>query len=173
MSLKLGKLLEDDPRSKKLSRAQLLALHPEKDYSDGRTKQCFADECDIDKIMARFDKTQTISHVAKYEGTYADFSDFDFHGHLNKMNEGQAIFDDLPAELRQEFGQSPAKFFEYVNDPANADQLQKKLTGLAKPGRQMPGADQTKAEEAAQKPVEGKKAKPEAEASAGGKKPAE
>ncbi len=137
MSLSLAKLREADKR-KKLTRAQILALEPDKVYDDGRTKQCYKDECDIQKIMDRFARTQTISHLAKHEGVYADFSDFDFHEQTMKLTRGREIFDELPAELRTEFQQSPAKFFAYVNDPVNVDKLREKLPGLAKPGRQLP-----------------------------------
>ncbi len=136
MSLLIAKLHRASPGKK--NRGQLLALVRETVYDDGRTKQCHADECDINKIMARFDKTGTISHLAKFEGVYADFSDFDFHEQTNMLTRGREIFDELPAELRSEFHQSPAAFFAYVNDPANAKELRKKLPGLAEPGRQLP-----------------------------------
>ncbi len=136
MSMHLAKLAAADGR-KKLTRTQIIALAKATAYVDGRTKQCHADECDINKIMARFDVTGTISHLEKYEGVYADFSDFDFHEQSNKLAEGREIFDALSAEVRREFGQSPAKFFQYVNDPANADDLRNKLPDLAKPGTQL------------------------------------
>ncbi len=136
MSQALAQLAALDGR-KKLSRTQVLALAKPTVYNDGRTKQCHRDECDINKIMARFAVTGTISHLEKYEGVYADFSDFDFHEQTNKLTEGREIFDALPAEVRREFGQSPAKFFEYVNDPANAENLRKHLPALAKPGQQI------------------------------------
>ncbi len=118
-------------------------------YKDGRTKQCFKDECDIDKIMQRAAKGGTISHLNKYEGVYADFSEFDFFEHTQKLTKGREIFDDLPAEVRQEFGQSPAKFFAYVNDPANIKELAKKLPALAAPGRQLPQTSTPSADEEA------------------------
>ncbi len=136
----MSQLIADLHRSHpgKKNRMQLIALVPPLVYDDGRTKQCHADECDINKIMARFDRTGTISHLSKFEGVYADFSDFDFHEQTTKLTRGREIFDELPAELRSEFGQSPAAFFAYVNDPANAKELRKKLPALAKPGRQLP-----------------------------------
>ncbi len=120
-----------------------------KAYPDGRTKQAFRDECDIVKIMARADRGGTISHLAKHEAVYADFSDFDFFEQTQKLTRGREIFDELPAELRQEFGQSPAKFFEYVNNPANADDLAQKLPALAAPGRQLPQVTPPTADQAA------------------------
>jgi len=134
MSLVLARLSKD----RKLSRKATLALRPDITYEDGRTKQCFKDECDIDKIMTRFNVTGTISHISKFEGRYADFSDFDFHEQTTRLSQGREIFDALPAELRKEFGQSPAKFFAYVNDPANIDKLEEKLPALGQPGQQLP-----------------------------------
>ncbi len=106
-------------------------------YPDGRTKQSFKDECNIEKIMARAEKAGTISHLEKFQGIYGDFSDYDFHEQTAKLTRGREIFDELPAEIRKEFGQSPAAFFAYVNDPENQEDLLKKLPALAAPGRQL------------------------------------
>jgi len=138
MSLHLAKLRAADKRHV-MTRDQTLALKKAKKYNDGRTKQCHKDECDIVKIMARFDRTGTISHVNKYEAAYADYSDFDYHDQLQKLTKGREIFDELPAEIRREFNQSPTAFFEFVNDPANKDDLLKKLPALAAPGDQHRG----------------------------------
>ncbi len=156
MSCKLASLVK--PNAAPKTRAQILALVKAPVYDDGMTKQCHKDECDIEKIMARFDVSGTISHLSKYEPVYADFSDFDFQTQTQMLTRGREIFDALPAELRQEFGQSPEKFFKYVNDPANADDLRNKLPALAKPGRQLPQtspptADVEKAAKAAEQPV--------------------
>ncbi len=133
-------------------------------YEDGRTKQAFKNETDIQKIMARADKAGTISHLKKFEGVYADFSDFDFFEQTQKLTRGREIFDELPAELRSEFNQSPEQFFAYVNDPANAEDLAKKLPDLAKPGRQNistspPDADTEASLDAASEPVVSDKTK--------------
>ncbi len=105
-------------------------------YNDGRTKQAFKDETDIVKMLSRAQKAGTLSHLEKFEGTYGDFADYDFFENQLKMTKGREVFDALPSELRSEFNQSPAQFFEYVNDPANAESLSKKLPALAAPGRQ-------------------------------------
>ncbi len=135
MSQSIARMHLENP--KKRSREQLLGLIPDIEYIDGRTKQSHRDETDIVKIMARFAKTGTVSHLAKHEGVYADFSDFDFHKQTTMLSRGREIFAELPAELRKEFSQSPAAFFAYVNDPANAKELRTKLPGLAAPGRQI------------------------------------
>jgi len=106
------------------------------EYKDGRTKQSFRDETDINKILHRAQSAGTLSHLQKHEGTYSDFSDFDFLEAQINLTKGREIFDVLPSELRNEFSQSPAAFFAYVNDPENADKLREKLPGLSQPGRQ-------------------------------------
>ncbi len=123
-------------------------------YDDGRTKQAFADEANIVKIMARAEKAGTISHLDKFEGVYVDYSNFDFQEQTNQLARGNSIFAELPGEIRQEFAQSPTKFFAYVNDPANKEDLRRLLPGLAKPGNQLiqtspPDADTEAAEAAA------------------------
>ncbi len=147
MSQLIANLHAENPA--KRNRAKLLALVPAIEFLDGRTKQCHRDECDIQKIMARFAVTQTFSHLEKNEAMYGDFSDFDFHGQMQKLTRGREIFDELDAEIRREFGQSPAAFFAYVNDPANKDDLLKKLPGLAKPGTQIISVVEPTADEAA------------------------
>ncbi len=127
-------------------------------YNDGRTKQSFKDETDINKLLKRAQKTGTISHLNKNEARYGDFSGFDFFEAQLKLNAGAQIFDELPSELRNEFEQSPAKFFDFVNDPANKDRLEKLLPALAEPGKQNipinpPKADEAKAAEEAEKSV--------------------
>ncbi len=87
--------------------------------------------------MQRANKAGTISHLEKHEGVYADYSDFDFREQTQRLTDGRQIFDELPAELRREFSQSPQKFFNYVNDPANAGTLAEKLPLLAQPGDQL------------------------------------
>ena len=105
-------------------------------YDDGRTKQSFRDETDINKILSRAQKTGTISHLAKHEARYGDFADFDFFDAQLKLTRGREIFDDLPSEVRNEFGQSQAAFFQYVNDPKNIERLGQLLPALAAPGKQ-------------------------------------
>jgi len=121
---------------------QMLGKHDKKGrlvqpkYTDGRTKQAFKDETDINKILHRAQKAGTLSHLEQYEGVYGDFADFDFFESQLKLTQGREVFDNLPSELRKEFGQSPAAFFEFVNNPDNAGKLRDKLPDLAKPGKQ-------------------------------------
>ncbi len=105
-------------------------------FNDGRTKQSFRDETDINKILKRAQKSGTISHLNRYEARYGDFAGFDFFEAQMKLIQGREIFDALPSEIRNEFNQSQAEFFDYVNDPANVKRVGELLPALAEPGRQ-------------------------------------
>lgn len=105
-------------------------------YDDGRTKQSFKNQTDINKILQKAQKAGTISHLQKHGAFYGDFANFDFQEAAFALTRARSIFEELPSEIRKEFNQSPSEFFEYVNDPANADKLAEKLPALALPGIQ-------------------------------------
>ena len=110
----------------------------DKDYSDGRTKQSFKDSTDINKLLVKAARGDSISHLAKHQAMYGDFTDIDdlLTAHA-RLERGKRIFDELPGEVKREFGQSAAAFFNYVNDPANVDKLAELLPGLAERGNQL------------------------------------
>lgn len=114
------------------------------DYTDGRTKQAFKDQTDINKLLARAAKGETLSHLAKHGAVYGDFSDIDdlLTAH-DRLQRGQAIFDRLPAEVKREFDQDVGKFYNFVNNPENRENLGEILPDLAKPGQQMPAPTRT------------------------------
>lgn len=144
MSFKIKRLIEKSGQ-KGLTRAEQIALREPLDYSDGRTQQAFKDETDINRIMQRAQVTGTISHLAKHQARYADFSDFDFVENERKLVEAREMFDGLPAEIRKEFNQRPQEFFEFVTNPENAERLPELLPALAKPGRQNVPVDRQRA----------------------------
>lgn len=106
-------------------------------FKDGRTKQAFADETDINRILARAQKSGTISHINQNKAEYGDFAGIDFFETQLQLARGREIFDDLPSEVRKEFDQNPTAFYAYVNDPANEDRLEVLLPPLAAPRRQL------------------------------------
>jgi len=114
-----------------------------KNYSDGRTKQSFKDQTDVNKIIARHARSGTLSHLEQWGGQYGDLSGFDFQTAQNQIAKANSMFEKLPAEVRREFSNSPEEFFEFVNDPENRDDLAQKLPELAKPGTQMPNVRPT------------------------------
>ncbi len=105
-----------------------------KEYTDGRTKQSFKDETDVNAIIQKHTRMGTLSHLEQWGGQYGDWSDFDFQTAQNQIANANSMFEQLPSAVRNQFANSPEKFLEYVNDPANKDDLAEKLPQLAAPG---------------------------------------
>ncbi len=89
------------------------------------TKQSFRDETEINNILAKYAKTGLVDHVNKFgSAQYGDMpNQADFHEAMNLVTSAQAMFAELPAELRKDFGNDPAKFLEFVSDPESHDEM--------------------------------------------------
>lgn len=97
----------------------------DKKFEKTRTKQTFAKEANINNIMAKYVKTGLFTHYAKHEPKYADTTGVDFQSALMVVTEVNQMFEDLPAELRKQFDQDPAKFLDWIQDPANAEEAER------------------------------------------------
>lgn len=93
------------------------------------TQQQFADTCDINKIMRKYQRTGAITHFAKYAPEYKDTTACDFQEALNLVNRARKMFDDLPSSIRAEV-QTPEGFLAFVQNPANKTRMQE--LGLVK-----------------------------------------
>lgn len=105
--------------------------------SDSEVQQCFKDECDMNFILRKHQKTGLLDHVNTYKGDYADLSEpVDYQTALNVVISAESAFSSLPSNIRKQFENSPHKFLEFVNNPDNIDSLRD--LGLAKPLEQAP-----------------------------------
>lgn len=92
-------------------------------------QQQFKDDCDINSIMRKFQKTGAIDHVAKHQPVYGVATPMDYHEAMNTITAAQSMFADLPSSLRRRFNGDPAELLEFVQNPDNADEA--KELGLA------------------------------------------
>lgn len=79
--------------------------------------QTFAEDCNIYKIVSRY-VGGDVSVIDKNKGFYADITSLpktfdEFH---NKVVEGQNIFNGLPTDLKQRFGNSINEFMHSIYD---------------------------------------------------------
>lgn len=96
------------------------------------TRQEFADECDINVIMAQYDRTGVISHVNQREPVYFDFTEVpDFRSAMDMMIEADKAFMSLPANVRRDFDNDAKQFVDFASDSANLDKMRE--WGLAPP----------------------------------------
>ncbi len=90
----------------------------------GRTRQSMAAECDINKIMAKYQKTGAIDHFSRHAARYDFCEGIEFHDAMNIVKEGDRMFADLPSDLRSRF-ENPGAFLDFVQDEGNAEEMVK------------------------------------------------
>lgn len=96
------------------------------------TRQEFAAECDINTLMAQYEKTGVINHFNRGAPQYVDFEAVpDLQTALHTLHEATAAFNNLPAIVRKEFDNDPVQFIEFATDPKNLDKMRE--YGLAAP----------------------------------------
>lgn len=82
-------------------------------------KQSFKDECDINVIMRRYEKTGTIDWLTRQDARYMDVTGHDFREAMNMMALGKTAFEELPARIRERFDNDPAKFLDFMHNDDN------------------------------------------------------
>jgi len=89
----------------------------------GRTKQSMKDECDINKIMAKYQRTGLIAHAQQHGGEYGFADSATFHEAMNVVSKANSMFAELPSTVRERFNGDPAQFLDFVQNPANENEM--------------------------------------------------
>lgn len=102
------------------------------DPEEGRTKQEFAKECDINEIVRRFGITGELPNGVAMPSS-GDFEGVtDFHSAMNLVRQAQDEFLLLPAEVRARFNNDPGQVLAFLEDGRNRDEAMK-LGLISKP----------------------------------------
>lgn len=113
-------------------------------FEPSKTKQEFAEEADINRLMERYTLTGEIP--VGITGTYGDFSDApDFMQAQEIVLRAQQQFAALPAKVRARFENDPAQFLAFVHDEANYGEL-RELGLLSKEAEARADAERAAAE---------------------------
>ena len=64
------------------------------------TKQSFTKECDINTILAKYQKTGAIDHVNKHEAQYGFATSDTFTESMQIVAKGNTMFEELPSSIR-------------------------------------------------------------------------
>jgi len=97
-------------------------------YTKGEllTQQHYQEECDIVNIIKRHDRNGIIEHVHRGQARYGDFSEVtDYREALDLVKNAQEEFMTIPSDIRKQFDNNPGKFYEFVSNPDNKDELKK------------------------------------------------
>jgi len=91
----------------------------------GRTKQSEMDACDVNKIVARFQRTGMVTHLAKGVPQFGDFSEVgDYRTALEHARSAEKYFMSLPAKVRARFDNDPLRYLEVLQRPDAAELLE-------------------------------------------------
>lgn len=89
----------------------------------GLAVQADRDEADINKIVARMQKTGQLPPMRGGEPFYGDVSDIgDLQESYIKIREAEEMFMAHPAEVREKFENDPVKFVDFLSDPDNLEE---------------------------------------------------
>lgn len=89
----------------------------------GRTKQSFKAECDINNIMAKYQKTGVLDFARKNEPRYGDCIGAEYNAAMLVVAGARSMFEALPSSTRAFFDNDPALFLDFVDDPANYSKM--------------------------------------------------
>lgn len=90
-----------------------------------RTKQEMKDECDINQILRRFQKTGMVNHLASGVPQFGDVSGVtDFRSAVERVEVARGFFDRLPSPIRKEFDNDPVAFVDAFSDAAQRPRLE-------------------------------------------------
>lgn len=108
------------------------------------TVQNEIENCDINNIMKKYEKTGLIDHVREHPGQYVDLvAPESYHAALNVILEAQSSFHQLPAALRKRFNNDPAEMLAFTQDDKNIPEMRE--LGMLPPleaGPAMPAPEQ-------------------------------
>lgn len=98
------------------------------------TKQQFQKECDINNIIAKFQKTGVLEHQSKFAPRYSEYTPENLADALFIITEANSMFEELPAVIRERFNNSPAEFLQFVQDPDNEAEMIELGLAESRPG---------------------------------------
>lgn len=88
-----------------------------------RTKQSFADQVNINKIIERHRKTGMVSHLNAAEPFYGDVSELrSYEESLMVVQKATDLFMGMSSSVRARFDNDPQKMIEFLEDPKNHEE---------------------------------------------------
>lgn len=106
------------------------------DVSEMRTDQSFKDECDINKLLARYQETGLEVASRMDPARYMDTTGYEFQSAMNIIANANEMFMELPSEVRLTFKNDPGMFLDYVQNPDHLPQLRKWGLAIERKGQQ-------------------------------------
>lgn len=87
-----------------------------------KTQQHFKDECDIDRILKKYNETGFLVNPLEQRrpAQWGDFSSVaDYQASMNRLVQVQEAFDALPSRIRERFRNDPMQMLAFLENPDN------------------------------------------------------
>lgn len=94
---------------------------------EGMTRQSMKDECDINIIMRKYQKTGAVAHVREFGAFYGDVEPVTFHEAMETIRQANEMFAALPSSVRKRFSNDPSEFLDFVSKPQENEAELRKL----------------------------------------------
>lgn len=89
----------------------------------GKTDQSFKEMVSIKRLVADTERRGMLRATTKFEGEYDDFPAYDFQEAQFMMARAKSMFEAMPSGIRARFKNNPAAFMEFMNNPANTQEI--------------------------------------------------
>ena len=90
-----------------------------------RTEKAHAEDVNIHNILKRFERTGVVEHINRFQGTYADYIDApSYQEAMQQIAEAKTMFESVPARIRADFGNDPAAFIAFMQDPNQREAIE-------------------------------------------------
>ena len=86
------------------------------------TEQSHKAMCDVNNIVAKYDKTGIITHVQKIEARFGDVTGLEFRRAQDIYVNAQAMFDNLPANIKKRFNQNAGELLAFMENEENREE---------------------------------------------------
>lgn len=117
----------------------MLGMHKGVSTGPGLTKQAFADEVDINKIVAGFEKTGMVTHLNEMEPFFGDVSHLvAYQECLDIVKTAESLFNGMDARIRERFKHDPMEMIDFLQDSRNLDEAVKLGMAVKRPGTGFP-----------------------------------
>ena len=87
------------------------------------TEQSHAKSCNINTIMARYEKTGLIEHMSSYEPQYGDVSEADYKKSLDLVAAVTSEFEELPAYVRAHYNGDASNYLAAIQTEEGIEDL--------------------------------------------------
>lgn len=113
-----GKKISNSQPGRKYPRVSIVFTKP------SLTKQSFLKDSDINNVMAKYQATGQLPELIKENPKFGDFSEMlEYQESMNLVALANEQFAALPAKVRKRFGNDPAEFLAFAEDPKNGREM--------------------------------------------------